>query len=71
MFFRDTQECIWGVSLPNYSASSVGVNFEKKNVICISSSEKEDIKSKLTQRKFHLVEASGAGFKILSVILGQ
>lgn len=47
------------------------LNTKNTNVICISSSEKEEIKSKLSQGGYHLVEASGAGFKILTVILGQ
>lgn len=40
------------------------------NIICVSSSEDPNVKSKLTKAGFVLREVSGAGYKILTVITG-
>lgn len=42
-----------------------------KKIIILSRVEDENIKSKLLDAGFILVEAAGAGYKILSVALGQ
>ncbi|CAH1113829.1 unnamed protein product [Psylliodes chrysocephalus] len=68
--FQFSQQCIWGVSLPNFKDHSRINEPSKKNVISISSSESEGIKEKLRNCNFDLIEASGAGYKILTVILG-
>lgn len=41
------------------------------NIICLSGSESNNIKEKLRAKAFKIVEASGAGYKILTVITGQ
>ncbi|CAG9863153.1 unnamed protein product [Phyllotreta striolata] len=68
--YQLSQRCIWGVALPNFRDSS-GLNKSiKRQVVSISSSENEEIKEKLRHNNVELVEASGAGYKILTVILG-
>ncbi|XP_074032748.1 inositol polyphosphate 1-phosphatase isoform X2 [Leptinotarsa decemlineata] len=67
--YQYSQQCIWGVSVENFNTNS-GVNMtERQNIVCVSSSEDIGIKEKLELNGFHLVEASGAGYKILAVIL--
>ncbi|XP_050510899.1 inositol polyphosphate 1-phosphatase [Diabrotica virgifera virgifera] len=68
--FQHSQQCVWGVSLPDLKCNSRLNTISKTNIICISSSEKDDIKKKLTSHGYTLIEASGAGYKILTVILG-
>ncbi|KAJ8976593.1 hypothetical protein NQ317_004691 [Molorchus minor] len=68
--FMSHLRCIWGVSLDNLTFNS-GLSYaERKKVICISSSEEQEVKQILKEKGFHTVEASGAGYKILTVILG-
>ena len=56
--------CYWGPStVPSPTLSPT-------NVICVSSSEDPDVKSKLTKAGFVVREVSGAGYKILAVIAG-
>ncbi|CAH2002668.1 unnamed protein product [Acanthoscelides obtectus] len=64
------QQCIWGVSLPGLNFSSIEIHNERNNIVCLSSSESETIKQKLIEGGFQLVEAAGAGYKIMTVILG-
>ncbi|KAF5305497.1 hypothetical protein FQA39_LY01588 [Lamprigera yunnana] len=71
--FSDEQwhgRCHWGISLPRLHMSSVLKQClsSPRNLICISSSENDDIKAKLQADGFHLVEVAGAGYKILTVI---
>lgn len=47
------------------------ISNDPSRVICLSSSEDEIINKKLRSKGFALVEAAGAGYKILSVITGQ
>jgi inositol polyphosphate 1-phosphatase len=58
--------CFWGVpnrtSLPPAPAPS--------RTICVSSSENRDVTLKLERTGYKIVEASGAGYKILAVITG-
>ncbi|VEN57918.1 unnamed protein product [Callosobruchus maculatus] len=67
---RSGQQCIWGVCLPNLSLTSIEVHSNRRNIICLSSSESQTVKQKLIEKGFQLVEASGAGYKIMTVILG-
>lgn len=52
------------------SISSLNETKENTNIICISSSEDVTIKDKLIRNGYKLIEASGAGYKILTVING-
>ncbi|XP_056634903.1 inositol polyphosphate 1-phosphatase isoform X1 [Diorhabda sublineata] len=65
-----SQQCIWGVSIPNFKYKSTLKKPTRTNTICISSSEEKGIKEKLENHGFNLIQASGAGYKILTVILG-
>lgn len=66
-FFRWFGACFWGhpteTNLPSLPPSS--------KTICVSSSENPEIITKLSQNGYNLIEASGAGYKILTVITGQ
>lgn len=68
--FQFSQQCIWGVALPDFKYNSTLKKPTRTDIICISSSEMEDIKEKLKNHGFNLIQASGAGYKILTVILG-
>ncbi|KAF5302493.1 hypothetical protein FQR65_LT08583 [Abscondita terminalis] len=77
-FFKMTDgqwqgRCLWGLAQQNCRLSSVLVQCLEKptNLICISSSEDNDIKENLKAKGFNLVEAAGAGYKILMVITQQ
>lgn len=67
---RINYQCLWGVSLDNFKENCVQEHTQRKNIICLSSSESYAIKEKLKEHNFHLVEASGAGYKLLTVITG-
>ncbi|XP_060516681.1 inositol polyphosphate 1-phosphatase [Cylas formicarius] len=74
-FHKDTssQRCIWGVALnctTNLSPFVVANTKASTNVICLSSSESPAIKEKLKSAGYELVESCGAGYKMLTVILG-
>ncbi|KAK5650036.1 hypothetical protein RI129_001065 [Pyrocoelia pectoralis] len=77
-FFKQVQNrwggrCYWGLSTPTETLSSLTEEHiaHQSNVICISSSEDESIKRKLQDAGFKLIEAAGAGYKILTVITRQ
>ncbi|EFA12380.1 inositol polyphosphate 1-phosphatase [Tribolium castaneum] len=59
--------CFWGhaleTNLPPAPAPTKSV--------CVSSSENREVLTKLTSNGYNLIEASGAGYKILTVITGQ
>lgn len=44
---------------------------EREQIICTSSSEDEEVKRKLREGGYSTVEAAGAGYKLLMVILGH
>ncbi|KAJ8942291.1 hypothetical protein NQ318_005609 [Aromia moschata] len=67
---RTSLRSTWAVSLDDVTLNSGLSHKGRKDVICISSSESTIIKQKLQRRGFHLIEASGAGYKIMTVILG-
>lgn len=54
----------------NTTSDNIPHNVPLKNVVIISSSESDEIKEKLTNSGYGLIEAAGAGYKILAVILG-
>lgn len=71
MFGRWKGKCFWATSTPSNTISgSIPNNVPLKNVVVISSSESDEVKEKLTNAGYSLVEAAGAGYKILAVILG-
>ncbi|XP_044262357.1 inositol polyphosphate 1-phosphatase isoform X2 [Tribolium madens] len=59
--------CFWGhpleTNLPPTPPST--------KTVCVSSSETPEVITKLTENGYNLIEASGAGYKILTVITGQ
>ncbi|KAK4881704.1 hypothetical protein RN001_005023 [Aquatica leii] len=65
--------CLWGLATSTLTVSSVLTQCMQcpTKLICISSSENDDIKEKLKAKDFNLVEAAGAGYKILMVITQQ
>ncbi|CAH1117501.1 unnamed protein product [Phaedon cochleariae] len=65
-----SQKCVWGVDLPNLKINSGLDQNSRQHLICISGSEADPIKKRLREHGFNLIEASGAGYKILTVILG-
>lgn len=66
MHFSWIGKCYWSCS----STSSEIISKPDSKIICISSSEDEQIKNKLLENGYKLIEASGAGYKILMVING-
>lgn len=60
----------WGLSLGGVRLCSLNVPERNGKLIVLSSSESLDIKSKLSSSGFSLIEAAGAGYKLLTVILG-
>lgn len=75
---RSKGRCVWGVC---YQGKKIFCNPVKENIlnsdaeptptICISSSENEDVKKRLINSGYRLVESAGAGYKLLMVILGH
>ena len=55
----------------NIGKSSVVTEPNNKKIIVLSRVEDANIKSKLLSAGFTLVEAAGAGYKTLNVVLGQ
>jgi len=77
-FFEQTGDqwrghCYWGlVSSSNDASSHSCANSKvRTNIVCLSSSENDSIKKSLKDKGFTLVEAAGAGYKILTVITGH
>lgn len=71
---RWSGRCYWGLTTPSIAVSSLTVSHSighQSNVICISTSEDVNIKQKLQDAGFNLIEAAGAGYKILTVITRQ
>ncbi|XP_049820304.1 inositol polyphosphate 1-phosphatase [Aethina tumida] len=62
--------CIWGVATGNHTSTSQKSHIPRHHILCLSSTESIEVKIKLQENGFKLAEASGAGYKILSVILG-
>ncbi|XP_067203103.1 inositol polyphosphate 1-phosphatase isoform X2 [Linepithema humile] len=63
--------CYWGFLASGISKSSISNACNDDKIILLSRFEDADVKSKLLNSGFRLVEATGAGYKILSVALGQ
>ncbi|KAK9879364.1 hypothetical protein WA026_004212 [Henosepilachna vigintioctopunctata] len=63
--------CYWGVCANSTKISSVERHVGRTNTACLSASEDEEVKWKLKRRGYKFIEASGAGYKILTVIKGQ
>ncbi|KAF3429517.1 hypothetical protein E2986_01860 [Frieseomelitta varia] len=63
--------CYWGFVENNVKTCSIMEEFTDKKRIILSRVEDENVKCKLLDAGFTLVEAAGAGYKILSVALGQ
>lgn len=63
--------CYWGFVENNVGTCSIVEEFTDKKRIILSRVEDENVKGKLLDAGFTLVEAAGAGYKILSVALGQ
>lgn len=61
----------WGFSFNGVKLSSINSLEPSRKIVILSSSESPDIKSKLSENGFTLLEAAGAGYKLLTVILGQ
>ncbi|KAL6433896.1 hypothetical protein ACFW04_005839 [Cataglyphis niger] len=66
-----TGRCYWGFLGSGISKSSIGNTSNNDKIILISRFEEADVRSKLLNNGFRLLEATGAGYKILSVALGQ
>lgn len=72
MINRWKGNCYWGfVDDNNIGKFSVTKESRDIKIIVLSRVEDVNIKSKLLDAGFTLVEATGAGYKILSVALGQ
>ncbi|XP_053981958.1 inositol polyphosphate 1-phosphatase [Hylaeus anthracinus] len=63
--------CYWGLVENDTGKCSINEEPNDKMIAVISRVEDVNIKSKLLNAGFTLVEATGAGYKILSVALGQ
>ena len=65
--------CYWGYSYNDISCCSIKQNEDElpSNIVLISRCEDPDVKAKLGEAQFKTVEAAGAGYKVISVALGQ
>lgn len=75
IFFSWKGSCYWGL-LDNgikYCSIKKAEDEEQtlKQKVLLSRSEDPEIKSRLTENGFSIIEAAGAGYKILSVATGQ
>lgn len=70
-FHRWKGNCYWGFMEKDVGTCSIVKETTNKKIIVLSRVEDENVKSKLLGAGFTLVEAAGAGYKILSVALGQ
>ncbi|XP_025989066.1 inositol polyphosphate 1-phosphatase isoform X2 [Solenopsis invicta] len=66
-----TGKCYWGFVGSGIAKSSISNPCNVDKIILLSRFEDADVKSKLLNSGFRLVEATGAGYKILSVAIGQ
>ncbi|XP_018342321.1 PREDICTED: inositol polyphosphate 1-phosphatase [Trachymyrmex septentrionalis] len=66
-----TGKCYWGFLGGGVAKSSISNACNVDKIILLSHFEDADVKSKLLSSGFRLVEATGAGYKILSVAIGQ
>ncbi|KYN08646.1 PREDICTED: inositol polyphosphate 1-phosphatase [Cyphomyrmex costatus] len=66
-----TGKCYWGFLSGGVAKSSINNTCNIDKIILLSHFEDADVKSKLLNSGFRLVEATGAGYKILSVAIGQ
>lgn len=64
-------KCYWGFVENDIGRCSITKEPNDKKIIVLSRVEDENVKSKLLDAGFTLVEAAGAGYKILSVALGD
>lgn len=71
LFDRWNGNCYWGFVENNVRKCSIVNEPSEKKIIVLSRVENENVKCKLLGAGFTLVEAAGAGHKILSVALGQ
>ncbi|GLV42094.1 Inositol polyphosphate 1-phosphatase [Carabus blaptoides fortunei] len=63
-------KCFWGLSNSELDSSSLQDSTDRTNIVTISKIETKVIKTKLKEAGFTLIEASGAGYKLLTVITG-
>lgn len=63
--------CYWGFIENDIGKCSIVKEIDDKKIVVLSKVEDVNIKSKLLSAGFTLVEATGAGYKILNVALGQ
>lgn len=64
-------QCYWGFMENGIGKCSIVRECSDERVVVLSRSEDSSVKSKLSNAGFTVVEAAGAGYKILSVALGQ
>lgn len=75
-FYTNTEsgwvgKCYWGYVENGTGHCSIHNEVTTKKVVVLSRVEDEKIKSKLIAAGYMLVEAAGAGYKVLTVALGQ
>lgn len=70
MFFSWIGHCYWGISTGDINLTSISAPKQETKLIILSRVESSYIKGKLTDAGYKLVEAAGAGYKLLCVILG-
>ncbi|EZA60137.1 hypothetical protein DMN91_010032 [Ooceraea biroi] len=70
---RWTGKCHWGIATSDITKSSISnpINLNANKLILISQSEDEEVRTKLLDEGFTLLEATGAGYKLLQVALGH
>lgn len=67
---RWSGKCYWGVHTEKCNLFSENEVHSETNMVTLSSSESSEVKNKLSSAGFNLIEAAGAGYKILAVITG-
>ncbi|XP_053595126.1 inositol polyphosphate 1-phosphatase-like [Microplitis demolitor] len=63
--------CYWGIHSPEKSHSSLENSLVENKIVVLSRYEDPNIKAKLSNCGFKLIEVAGAGYKILTVAIGQ
>ncbi|KAL1491239.1 hypothetical protein ABEB36_011864 [Hypothenemus hampei] len=74
-FFQKTKDqgcqCNWGVCVEQLRLSSIeSCQWNGTGTICVGGSESDRVKALLEQEGFNLISSRGAGYKLLTVVLG-
>ncbi|KAK9504452.1 hypothetical protein O3M35_010778 [Rhynocoris fuscipes] len=76
-FYKNEQDTwigryVFGVSINDFNVTRPEYFLDvQEKLVAVSSSEDDEIKNKLTENGYNIIEIAGAGSKLLSIILGE